>query len=184
MQPAMQPAIVADQLPQWLALGLLQVALLLFGIVLERTYVNRLTTLTGALALFSHEIVATESAVWVGLYLDVGLVLGVFGLYCYTQAIPVVAPAVRLVSYFLYAPLTVLLVIIIPPWLFPAALVVGAALNYKLVEELDPEKPYFWGGSDRADADGLDIDDVGEYVDRAREFVEDQIDEYGNDQAS
>lgn len=180
----MQPAFVADQLPQWLAVPLFQIALLLFGIVLERTYVNRLTTLTGALALFAHQIVSGETAIWVGLYLDVGLVLGVYGLYCYTQATPVVTPVVRLVSYFLYAPLSVLLVIIIPPWLFPAALVVGAALNYKLVEELDPEKPYFWGGRDRADADGVDIDDVGEYVERAREFVEEQLDEYGNDQAS
>jgi hypothetical protein len=121
----MQPAFVAEQLPQWLALPLLQVALLFFGILLERTYVNRLTTLTGALALFSHEIVANENALRVGIYLDVGIHLGAYGLYCYAEAIPIVTPAVKLASYFLYAPLTVLLVIILPHWLFPVALLVG-----------------------------------------------------------
>lgn len=179
----MPPALVAEQLPTWLALPLLQVALLLFGILLERTYVNRLTTLTGALALLSHEIVANENSLWVGLYLDVGIVLGAYGLYCYAEAIPIVNPAIKLVSYFLYAPMTVLLVIILPHWLLPAALVVGLAVNYKLVEELAPEEPYFWGVGDRDSDDGISIDDIGDYVDQARDFAEEQLDQYGNDTA-
>ncbi|NHN43266.1 hypothetical protein G9C85_16740 [Halorubellus sp. JP-L1] len=179
----MQPALIAENLPQWIGAPLLQLSLLVVGILLERTYVNRLTTLAGALALFSHELLANENALWVGVYLDVGLLLGVYGLYCYVEAIPVVTPAVKLVSYFAYAPMTVLLVIVLPHWLFPAALLVGAALNYKLVEELAPAKPYFWGSGDREPGDGIDLDDVEEYVERTREFVEDRLDEYGGDTA-
>jgi hypothetical protein len=51
------------------------------------------------------------------------------------------------------------------------------------VEELDPQEPYFWGTGDRGSEDGLDIDDVGQYVDRAREFIEEQLDDVGNDTA-
>jgi len=179
----MHPALIAENLPQWLGAPLLQLALLVVGILLERTYVNRLTTLAGALALFSHELFANESALWVGVYLDVGFLLGAYGLYCYVEAIPVVSPPVKLVSYFAYAPMTVLLVVVLPHWLFPAALLVGAAINYKLVEELDPAKPYFWGTGERDPGDGIDLDDVEDYVDRAREFVEEQVDEYGGDTA-
>lgn len=179
----MFPALIAENLPQWLAAPLLQLSLLAFGVLLERTYVNRLTTLTGALALFTHELVANESALWVGLYLDVGILLGAYGLYCYVEAIPVVSPPAKLVSYFAYAPLTVLLVIVLPHWLFPVALLVGAAVNYKLVEELAPAKPYFWGTGERDPEDGIDLDDVEAYVDRAREFVEEQVEEYEGDTA-
>jgi hypothetical protein len=180
---AMFPALIAENLPRWLAAPLLQLALLAFGILLERTYVNRLTTLAGALALFSHELVANESALWVGLYFDVGFLLGAYGLYCYAEAIPVVSPPVKFASYFAYAPTTVLLVIVLPYWLFPVALLVGAAINYKLVEELAPAKPYFWGTGERDPGDGIDLDDVEAYVDRAREFVEEQVDESGGDTA-
>lgn len=179
----MFPALIAENLPQWLAAPLLQLSLLAFGVLLERTYVNRLTTLTGALALFTHELVANESALWVGLYLDVGILLGAYGLYCYVEAIPVVSPPAKLVSYFAYAPLTVLLVIVLPHWLFPVALLVGAAVNYKLVEELAPAKPYFWGTGERDPEDGIDLDDVEAYVDHVREFVEEQVEEYEGDTA-
>jgi len=177
----MQPVLVAEQFPRWLAAPLLQLALLFVGILLERTYVNRLTTLTGSLALFSHEVLANENALWVGLYLDVGLLLGAYGLYCYVEALPVVSRGVKLASYFAYGPMTVLLVIVLPHWLFPAALLVGAALNYKLVEELAPAEPYFWGTGERDPGDGVDLDDVERYVDQAREFLEERIDEYGGD---
>jgi hypothetical protein len=143
--------------------------------------VNRLTTLTGALALFSQELVTNGNAFWVGIYLDVGFVLGSYGLYCYAEAIPVVSPPVKLVSYFAYAPLSILLVIVLPQWLLPVALLVGAALNYKLAEELAPAKPYFWGSGERDPDDGIDLDDVETYVDQARDFVEEQIDEYAGD---
>lgn len=177
----MFPALIAENLPQWLAAPLLQVSLIAFGVLLERTYVNRLTTLAGALALFTHELVATESALWVGLYLDVGVLLGAYGLYCYVEAIPVVSPPAKFVSYFAYAPMTVMLVIVLPHWLFPVALLVGAAINYKLVEELAPANPYFWGAGERDPDDGIDLDDVEASVDRAREFVEAKVDEYGGE---
>lgn len=177
----MYPALVAENLPQWLGLPLLQLALLVFGILLERTYVNRLTTLAGAFALFSHELVANENALWVGVYLDVAFLLGIYGLYCYAEAIPVDSPPVKLVSYFAYAPMTIVLVIVLPHWLFPIALLVGAALNYKLVEELAPAKPYFWGTGERDPDAGVDLDDVEQFVDNAREFVEEQLDQYGGD---
>lgn len=177
----MFPAFVAENLPRWLGAPLLQLSLLVVGVLLERTYVNRLTTITGSLALFSHVLLAREHALWVGLYLDVGLLLGAYGLYCYVEALPVVSPAVKLVSYFAYAPLSVLLVIVLPYWLFPVALLVGAAANYKLVEELDPAKPYFWGTGERDPEDGVDLDDLQNYAEQARTFVETQLDDSGGD---
>lgn len=179
----MQPAFIAEQFPQWLGAPLLQLSLLLVGVLLERTYVNRITTLTGMFALLVHELIANENAVWVGVYLDVGLLLGAYGLYCYVEAIPVVSPAVKFVSYFAYAPMTVLLVILLPHWLFLPALLIGAAVNYKLIEELEPAEPYFWGTGERDPGDGIDLDDLQRYVDEAREFVEEQADELGNDAA-
>ncbi|MFC6954421.1 hypothetical protein [Halorubellus litoreus] len=177
----MFPVFVAENLPQWVGAPLLQLSLLVVGVLLERTYVNRLTTITGALALFSHVLFADESALWVGLYLDVGLLLGAYGVYCYVEALPVVSSPVKLVSYFAYAPLTVLLVIVLPHWLFPVALLVGAALNYKLVEELAPAKPYFWGAGERDPEDGVDLEDVQAYAEQARAFVETQLDDAGGD---
>lgn len=177
----MQPALIAEQIPRWLGAPLLQLALLFVGILLERTYVNRLTPLTGSLALFTHELLANENSLWVGAYLDVGLLLGAYGLYCYVRALPVASRAVKLASYFAYGPMTVLLVIVLPYWLFPAALLVGTAVNYKLIEELAPAEPYFWGTGERDPDDGVDLDDVERYVEGTRAFVEEQLEEYGGD---
>jgi hypothetical protein len=78
---------------------------------------------------------------------------------------------------------TVVLVIARPHWLFPVALLVGAAINDRLVEELAPANPYFWLSGERDPDDGTDLDDVEACVDRAREVVEAKVDEYGGDTA-
>ncbi|WP_435320344.1 hypothetical protein [Haloarchaeobius sp. TZWSO28] len=157
----MLPLVVAENLPWWLAVPLLQLMLLVSGILIEKTYVSRITPFTGAMALFVHVIVSGSSDLWVGLYLDLGIILGLFGLYAYMENIPVERPEFKLLSFFAYGPLTVLLVIVLPHWLLAVALVVGAVVNFKLIEELQPAKPYYYGHpDDEHDEGGAGMDDI------------------------
>ncbi|WP_267643196.1 hypothetical protein [Haloarchaeobius amylolyticus] len=168
----MDPLFVAENLPRWLALPLLQLLLVVAGILIEKTYVSRVTPFTGAMALFVHVVASGSTDVFVGLYLDVGLVVGVYGLYAYTQNIPVERPEFKLLSFFAYGPLTVLLVIVLPPWLLAAALLAGAVVNIKLIDELQPAKPYYYGHpDDEHDEGGAGMEDIIAVVrDRVREL--------------
>lgn len=170
----MIPLVVAENLPWWLAAPLAQLLLLLAGIAIEKTYVNRVTPFTGAMAVFVHVLVSGESSIWTGLYLDVGLLLGLFGVWAYAENVVVNRPEFKLLAYFAYAPLTVVLVVLLPSWLLLPALVVGAVVNFKLVEEPAPAKPYYFGHpEEERDEGGADVSDVITVVkERVQEFQE------------
>lgn len=157
----MIPLVVVENLPWWLGVPLAQLLLLLGGIAIEKTYVNRVTPFTGAMAVFVHVLVSGESSIWTGLYLDLGLILGLFGVWAYAENIVVNRPEFKLLAYFAYAPLTVLLVVLLPGWLLFPAVVVGAVVNFKLIEELEPAKPYYFGHPDEERDQGrTDMDDI------------------------
>lgn len=111
---------------------------------LDETYVNRATVLTGAIALYAHAILAGSVWMPVGLYLDVGVVIGVYGLYAYVLD-AYVGNWFRIVAYFLYSLLSVFLVIIFPDVIFPITLVVAGYANLQLMAWLDPVEPYYFG---------------------------------------
>ncbi|WP_435362149.1 hypothetical protein [Haloarchaeobius sp. DFWS5] len=161
---------------------LLQLLLLVGGIVIEKTYVNRVTTFTGALALFVHVVVAGGANFWVGLYLDFGLVLGVLGLFAYAQNIPVNQKAVTTLAYFGYAPLTILVVIALPDWLFLLALLLGGAVSYQLAAFFDPDKPYYYGHPEEEREEGgvgvaAIVSTVSDQLDDARDVVEEAFED-------
>lgn len=140
----MYPPLLFDALPWWLAVPLLQLGLLVAGMALDETYVNRATVLAGALALAVHAVVAGRTGLMVGLYLDIGLVIGAYGLYAYVVD-AYVDNWFRIVAYFVYSPLAVFLVIILPDVIFPIALAVAGYANLQLMATLAPRDPYYFG---------------------------------------
>ncbi|MCU4744772.1 hypothetical protein OB955_21360 [Halobacteria archaeon AArc-m2/3/4] len=140
----MYPLLLFDALPWWLAAPLLQLGLLVAGMALDETYVNRATVLAGALALAVHAVVAGSTGLMVGLYLDIGLVVGVYGLYAYVVD-AYVDNWFRIAAYFLYSPLAVFLVILLPDVVFPIAIVAAGYANLQLMAYLEPNDPYYFG---------------------------------------
>lgn len=138
------PLFVFDVLPWWIAAPTLQLVILFVGMALDETYVNRTTVLAGALALAVHAVVAGETGLLVGIYLDVGLAIGVYGLYAYVVD-AYVGNWFRIAAYFAYSPLAVFLVIILPDVLFPFALAIAGYANLQLMAYLDPTDPYYFG---------------------------------------
>lgn len=151
----MYPLLLFDALPWWLAAPLLQLGLLAAGMALDETYVNRATVLAGALALAVHAVVAGSTGLMVGLYLDIGLVVGVYGLYAYVVD-AYVDNWFRIAAYFLYSPLAVFLVILLPDVVFPIAIVAAGYANLQLMAYLAPNDPYYFGpGTPAAFADAV-----------------------------
>ena len=148
--------LVISSLPWWLAAPLIQLSVLLFGMALDETYVNRTTVLTGAIAIHIHTFVAGDVGILVGLYGDFGLVIGAYGLYAYVTD-GHVGGWFRVLAYFVYSPLSVMLVILtagptlfgIEPLVIPA-LALAAYANIQLREYLRPEKPYYFGPESQA----------------------------------
>ena len=140
----MYPGLIFESLPWWIAAPLLQIGLLVFGMALDETYVNRATVLTGALALYTHSLIA--GGVWmpVGLYLDIGLVIGAYGVYAYVVD-AYVGNWFRIAAYFVYSPVAIMLVILLPDIIFPVALVVAGFVNLQLMDYFDPVEPYYFG---------------------------------------
>ena len=138
------PALLFDALPWWIAVPMLQLAILVAGMALDETYVNRTTVLAGALALAVHATVAGETGLMVGVYLDVGLVVGAYGLYAYVVD-AYVDNWFRVAAYFVYSPLAVFLVILLPDVLFPVALVIAGYANLQLMAYFAPTDPYYFG---------------------------------------
>ncbi|WP_440767412.1 hypothetical protein [Natronorubrum sp. DTA7] len=143
--------LFVSSLPWWLAAPLLQLAVLVVGMALDETYVNRTTILTGAIATHMHIFVAGDVGVLVALYADIGLLVGAYGLYSYVID-GYVGAWFRLLAYFVYSPLAVFLVILtagptlfgIEPLVVPALAVAGYA-NLQLREYLSPREPYYFG---------------------------------------
>lgn len=138
------PALLVDSLPWWLAAPLVELGLLVAGMALDETYVNRATVLAGALALAVHALVAGEVGFVVGLYLDAGLVVGAYGLYAYVVD-GYVDTWFRVAAFFLYSPLAVFLVILIPDVVFPLSIAVAGYANLQLMAYFAPDEPYYFG---------------------------------------
>ena len=147
----MSLGLFVSSLPWWLAAPLLQIAVLVVGMALDETYVNRTTILTGAIATHMHIFVAGEAGILVALYADIGLLAGAYGLYSYVID-GYVGAWFRLLAYFVYSPLAVFLVILtagptlfgIEPLVVPAIVLAGYA-NLQLREYLSPREPYYFG---------------------------------------
>ncbi len=166
----MYSGLIVESLPWWIAAPVLQLGILVFGMALDETYVNRATVLTGAIALYTHTVLA--GGVWmpVGLYLDIGVIIGVYGLYTYVVD-GYVGTWFRIAAYFVYSPLAIFLVILFPDVIFPIALVVAGYANLQLMAHLDPVEPYYFGPETseefesavaEADADALGDDEAPE----------------------
>ncbi|ELY67100.1 hypothetical protein [Natrinema versiforme] len=150
------PGVLLSSLPWWIAAPLVQLAVLVFGMALDETYVNRTTVLTGAIAVHIHGFVAGEVGLLVGLYADIGLLVGAYGVYAYVID-AYVGNAFRLVAFLLYSPLSVFLVILtagptlfgIEPLFVPALALAGYG-NIQLREYLSPNDPYYFGPESEA----------------------------------
>ncbi|MDF9745920.1 hypothetical protein [Natrinema salsiterrestre] len=148
--------VLFSSLPWWVAAPLIQLAVLVFGMALDETYVNRTTVLTGAIAVHIHGFVAGDVGLLVGLYADLGLFVGAYGLYSYVID-GYVGNAFRLVAFFVYSPLSVFLVILtagptlfgIEPLFVPALALAGYA-NVRLQAHLAPSDPYYFGPESKA----------------------------------
>ena len=148
--------LLVSSLPWWIAAPLLQLAVLVFGMALDETYVNRTTVLTGAIAVHIHQFVADGGGVLVALYADIGLIIGFYGLYTYVVD-GYVPNWFRLVAYFVYSPLSAFLVILMAgPTLFGVEVLVVPALvaagyaNHRFREYLRPREPYYFGPESQA----------------------------------
>lgn len=147
----MSLGLLVSSLPWWIAAPLIQIAVLIFGMALDETYVNRTTILTGAIAVHIHGFVAGDVGILVGLYGDFGLVIGAYGLYAYVID-GYVGNWFRVLAYFVYSPLAVFLVILmagptvfgIEPLVVPALAVAGYA-NVQFREYLRPRDPFYFG---------------------------------------
>jgi len=156
--------ILFSSLPWWLAAPLIELSILVFGMALDETYVNRTTILTGAFAVHIHSFVAGEVGLFVGLYADIGLLVGAYGLYAYVVD-AYVGDIFRIVAFFVYSPLSVFLVILtagptlfgVEPLFVPALALAGYA-NLKLQASL-PADPYYFG-PESEDAFEATVDDA------------------------
>ena len=153
--------LVINSLPWWIAVPLIQIEVLLFGMALDETYVNRTTVLTGAIAIHIHTFVAGDVGILVGLYGDFGLVIGAYGLYAYVTD-GYVGGWFRVLAYFVYSPLSIMLVILtasptlfgVEPLVIPA-LALAAYTNVQFREYLRPQRPYYFGPESQAVFDAV-----------------------------
>lgn len=149
--------LLIDALPWWIGAPLLQLTILVVGMALDETYVNRATVLTGALALYVHAVVAGDVGLMVGVYLDVGLVIGAYGLYAYVVD-AYVSNWFRVAAYFVYSPLAIFLVILIPDVVFPISLAIAGYANLQLMAYFAPTDPYYFGPSAPYDVDDAEVE--------------------------
>ncbi|WP_247728485.1 hypothetical protein [Halovivax limisalsi] len=152
---ASAPAILFDSFPWWIAVPMLYLTVLIAGMALDETYVNRTTPLSAAIVLSVHSLL--NGGLWapLSLYVDVGLFVGLYGLYAYVVDGYVGEPF-RLAAYLLYSPLSVVLVLLFPEILFVVALAVAGYANMHLLAVLHPVEPYYFGpdSPDEVPADG------------------------------
>lgn len=141
---AIAPAILFDSFPWWIGVTVLYLTVLVAGMALDETYVNRMTPLAAAIVLSVHSLLNDGLWLPLSLYVDVGLGVGLYGLYAYVVDGYVGEPF-RLVAYLLYSPLAVVLVLLFPEILFVVALAVAGYANMHLLAFLHPVEPYYFG---------------------------------------
>ncbi|MFC3477653.1 hypothetical protein [Halobacterium litoreum] len=141
--------MLIDLLPTSLAALIPELSLLLIGYVVEKHYVSRVTCFTNVLALNVHFLTVGESGLWLGLYADLGLLLGAWGFLHYMEQESLSRDYYQ-VSHILYSSLVVGAIILYPhiEWIFSAILgdgslpaigVVGIAvlINLALLDDED-----------------------------------------------
>ncbi|NUC74845.1 hypothetical protein HTZ84_21510 [Haloterrigena sp. SYSU A558-1] len=156
-----------SSLPWWLAAPLIQIAVLVVGMALDETYVNRTTVLMGALAAHIHIFVAGEAGLLVSIYADAGLAVGAYGLYAYVID-GYVATWFRLLAYYVYSPLSVFLVILtagptvigVEPLVVLALAGAGYA-NFQFREYLRPDQPFYFGPRTQEEFDAVLETEIG-----------------------
>lgn len=138
------PAILFDSVPWWIGVSVLYLTVLVAGMALDETYVNRMTPLSAAIALSVHSLLNDGLWMPLSLYVDAGLLVGVYGLYAYVVD-AYVGEAFRLAAFLLYSPLSVVLVLLFPEILFFVALGIAGFANMQLLATLHPVEPYYFG---------------------------------------
>lgn len=146
----LDPLLLVDTLPWWIAMPLLQIGLLVLGMALDETYVNRTTVLAGALALYVHSLVTDGLWLPVALYMDVGLVVGAYGLYAYVVD-GYVGNWFRVLAYFAFSPLAIFLIIVLPDLIFFVGLGIAVYANLQLLDYFRPAEPYYFGPDTNAE---------------------------------
>lgn len=116
--------MIVENLPPDLTLILTEVSLLIIGIVAEKHYVSRLTSFTNAVALTIHLLSQSETGFWIGIYVDLSILLGVIGLYAYIQE-QRLPEGYYLISFFLFSSVNVALVIGLSSFSFFVPLGIG-----------------------------------------------------------
>lgn len=143
--------ILVSSLPWWLAAPLVQLGVLVVGMALDETYVNRTTVLMAAIATHIYIFVAGDVGIFVALYADIGLIVGAYGLYAYVID-GYVGNWFRVLAYYVYSPLSAFLVVLtagptifgVDPLVVPALAAAGYA-NYQFREYLRPKQPFYFG---------------------------------------
>ncbi|NHN46396.1 hypothetical protein G9464_02110 [Halostella sp. JP-L12] len=132
-----------------IAILLPELSLLLIGYVVEKHYVSRVTCFTNVLALNVHFLTIGESGFWLGLYADLGLLLGIWGFihYFYQESL---SKDYYQISHVGYSSLVVGAIILYPhiEWVFSAILgdgslpatgvvILAVLLNLALLDDED-----------------------------------------------
>lgn len=127
-------------LPPGIALALPQVGLIIVGILIERHYVSRVTAFTNSLALVAHVGSRPDIGFWFGVYVDIGLIVGVVGLLAYLSETSL-RTEYYLGSLFLYSGLPVGAVILLPEqWIL--AIVSSSILSFLIGYFTDAQLAY------------------------------------------
>jgi len=141
--------MLIELLPESVAVLLPELSLILIGYVVEKHFVSRVTCFTNVMALNVHFLTIGASGLWLGLYADLGLILGAYGLLAYWKRESLDSWFYNL-SHVGYSSIVVGSIILYPhiEWLFslvwtnsslPASAIVGLAilLNFALLDEAD-----------------------------------------------
>lgn len=139
--------MLINLLPKSIAVLLPELSLLFIGYVVEKHYVSRVTCFTNVMALNVHFLTIGESGLWLGLYADFGLLLGVWGFLHYLDR-ESLAEGYYVLSHLGYSSLVVGTIILYPhiEWVFsailgdgslPATVVAALAIsvNFVLMDE-------------------------------------------------
>jgi hypothetical protein len=75
--------MLTENLPPGIAFALPQLGLIFVGALIERHYVSRVNAFTNSLALATHIASRPDVGFWLGVYADLGLLMGLIGILAY-----------------------------------------------------------------------------------------------------
>jgi hypothetical protein len=118
--------MILEHLPPAAIRALPELSLLAIGIVVERHYVSRITVFTNSLALATHTSSLPDPSALFTAYVEVGIVLGLYGFSQYIREESIGRPY-YLTAYYLYSSLTVGFVIFLSQGVVTAVLAATVA---------------------------------------------------------